>query len=96
MSLFVLLFVFLNEWNQVERALSDENNFAIFNATIIVLSLDNATLSDSHRFKEVVATNVNLTLALSFKSDDGVVVEARGERHMVSVTSVGEVRDAIK
>jgi hypothetical protein len=96
MSLFVLLFVLLNERDQVERTLSDENNFAIFNATLIVFALDNATLSNSHRFEKVVATNVNLTLALSLKSDDSVVVETLGEGHVVSVTSVGKLRDVIE
>ena len=94
--LFVLLFIFLDKFQKVERALSNENNFAIFDASHIVFGLDNATLSNPHRLKEIVAANVNLSLAFSLKSDYGVVIKARREHHVVSVTSVGQVGETIE
>ena len=76
--------------------MSNENNFAIFYTARIVFCLDNTTLSDAHRFEEVVAAYVNLLLTFSLKSDYGVIVKTRREHHMVGVASVGQPGELIE
>lgn len=84
----VLSLVLLDDRQQIEGTLSDENDLTIFDTSIVILSLHDATLPDSHRGELIVTTNVDVLLSLGLEGHDRTVVEFGGELDVVGVTSM--------
>ena len=90
--LFILFLVLLDKWHEVKWTLFDEDNLAIFDASVcITLFLNNATLPNIHWLKEVVSPDFNRSFPLSFKRDNSAVIESRFELNMVCIASMRQV-----
>jgi len=72
----VLSLIFVDEGHEVEGALPNKDDLAIFDTSIgTIFFLDDATLPDIHGLKEVVSADLDLPFPISLERDNRIVIE---------------------
>ena len=87
----VSFFILFDKWDHVEGPLTNKNDFSIFDASVVPLSLYNCALTHLHRLKLVVSANIDVSLSLCFESNNRVVIEPSREFNMIGVSSVWQI-----
>lgn len=89
--IFVCLLVGFDEGHQIDWALPDENYVAIFKTTRVVFGGNNSTLTDAHRFEQVILTDLDASFSFCLERHDCVVIKSVGEINMIGITSMRQV-----
>ena len=92
----VELLIRLDERHEINRALANENNVAIFDVFCVIFSLHNATLPHIHRLERVVSANRNVPLTCRLERNYRVVIKILREFNMISIAPVWQIGRLVK
>lgn len=95
--LLVLFLILIDEGHQVDGSLANEDDLTIFDTSIrVILLLNNMTLSDIHRLKEVITPNFDRSFPLGFERDNRIVIEPGWEINVIGVSPMRQLRLLVK
>ena len=96
MLFFVCLLVGLDEGHEIDGALPNEYNVAIFETSRVVIGGNHATLSDAHRFIQVILANLDASFSLCLECHNRIVIQPVREIDMIGVTPVRQISILVK
>ena len=92
----VCLLVGFNEGHQIDWALSDEYDVAIFETTRVIFRGNHATLTNAHRLKQVILTDLDAPFSFCLERHNCVIIKPIREINMIGISSMRQVSILVK